>query len=70
MRDEPPVAAPADARKRPGRQLTRKAAAPARTESRGLHFRTDFSGRDDGRFQKHSGQNRTAMEGRVLFETW
>ena len=45
-------------------------AALARTESRGAHFRTDFPRRDDERFQKHSIQNRTAAEDRVLFEAW
>ncbi len=41
--------------------------ALARTESRGAHFRSDYSRRDDVNFQKHSviGHN-----GRVQFEAW
>jgi succinate dehydrogenase/fumarate reductase flavoprotein subunit len=41
--------------------------ALARTESRGAHFRNDFSHRNDQNFQKHS-----IYIGRepVTFETW
>jgi L-aspartate oxidase len=41
--------------------------ALAREESRGAHFRSDFSHRDDERFQKHSiyTADRT-----VAFESW
>ena len=39
----------------------------ARTESRGAHYRSDFPGRDDEHFQKHSIFRR---EERVVFEEW
>ncbi len=41
-------------------------AALARTESRGAHFRNDFSRRDDVHFQKHSVER----NGEVRFEAW
>ncbi len=41
--------------------------AVAREESRGAHFRSDFSHRDEERFQKHSIYT---SGGTVLFETW
>ena len=41
-------------------------AALARTESRGAHFRNDFSRRDDDNFRKHSVER----EGQVRFEAW
>jgi succinate dehydrogenase/fumarate reductase flavoprotein subunit len=37
----------------------------AREESRGAHFRSDFPGRDDASFQKHSIY---AANGAVTFE--
>jgi L-aspartate oxidase len=40
-------------------------AALAREESRGGHFRSDFPGRDDGHYRKHS---RTVGQGEVTFE--
>jgi L-aspartate oxidase len=42
------------------------AAAEARTESRGAHFRSDFPQRDDAHFAKHSIIER----GAVRFEAW
>jgi L-aspartate oxidase len=42
-------------------------AAAAREESRGAHFREDFSRRDDERFQKHSIYR---SDGSVQFESW
>ncbi len=41
--------------------------ALARTESRGAHFRNDYSQRDDAHFQKHSIYPR---DGQVRFEKW
>jgi succinate dehydrogenase/fumarate reductase flavoprotein subunit len=41
--------------------------ALAREESRGAHFRSDFSHRDDERFQKHSIYT---ADGTVTFESW
>ena len=39
--------------------------ALAREESRGAHYRNDFSRRDDARFAKHS----VVRSGKVYFET-
>lgn len=41
--------------------------ALAREESRGAHFRSDFSHRDDERFEKHSIYK---LDGTVKFESW
>jgi L-aspartate oxidase len=41
--------------------------ARARKESRGAHYRNDYSQRDDQRFQRHSILSR---EGQVSFEPW
>jgi L-aspartate oxidase len=45
-------------------------AALARTESRGAHFRNDFSQRDDEQFRKHSIFNRGGSANKVVFEEW
>ena len=43
--------------------------ALARTESRGAHFRNDFSQRDDAQFRKHSIRGR-GHDASVVFEEW